>query len=687
MKRIFRIIPSFVLLFIFSYLSIRTLPDYGVNWDTLQHYVRGKIYFHFLTTGEKSFSQGMTQQEGPGSFYEGTFLDFNWTEKMTIGHPPLNDILMAASNEVLYKKLGLVSDISSFSVWTIGTVIFLVALLGWWSFTEFGVIGSVTTILTLSSYPLLFGEQHFNMKDPSVAAYFGGFIFFLYMGIVRRKFLWFIPSAIFFGLSIGTKFNILLSLPIIAIWVIFQYFSQFGSIDVKKGIGKILKPLWFYIWAAFTILAIGLLLFIVSFPAIWGNPMNGLLSVISYYQNIGGVRCFDPPFTLHWLTRCSDVHTLRLLVTTVPIPTLFLTLVGFIFGWIRMKKPVILLASLLFLSIIGRATLPFTQLYGGGLRQIMEFIVPMSLLAGFGAVVVWEFLAKLMKDVKFVKTGKCLFIIFIIMSFLPVVLYLIHIHPNENLYYNEFIGGLSGAVKSNYPVPANTYGNGYKQAINWINTNVETGAEVYLATGITSAVPSTYFRSDIRYKGSSPFIKNLDNSYVMELANPGMDVSMFYNSRFLKQFNPIHEVIVDTIPIVSVWKLNKNYIKVKRQSEKIHPSYVVDYEGGFLLGFNKPYDFSGISFIAGEADCRTMFLNSYSLYSQDGKYFHRLYEPTGAFINEPDEKSPTMLMAERAQFILFIPFIKGTCNSKDLQFEGVEGIESPTGSLGETPLK
>jgi hypothetical protein len=545
-----KLIPTVLVILFFAFFSIRTLPDYGVNWDTFQHLARGQIYLRYLTQGKTDQLKPKSEQQI--SYYQITPLTFDWAQQMTIGHPPLSDILMAGINRVVWGKFGLVGDIESYHLYVVLMTILTMSLLGIWSYIAFGPIASAFTVLAFGTLPHLFAEQHFNIKDPLVLAYYTGALFFLWLAIEYKKIWPIIVSALFFGLSLGTKFNIIFSIFPIGVWLVSLKFWENKKLTKIVIVSLVLIP----------IIAYGM--FLYSYPALWSSPIQKAVDVVRYYQSISKplVACTYYPLTIYWFEQCSDWKTPLLFMTTTPLITLLLFVFGLMFGLkhIAKKNNLTYLWITWLLITLGRATLPVTSLYGGSLRQIMEYMAPLSLLSGVGAIFIFNWIVQ--------ARTKYIFVIIVCVSYIIVIFQIIKIHPNENVYFNELIGGLRGAVRNGVEGANNTYGNAYKQGIRWLNTNADYGATISLGMGIRSAIPDGYIRTDIRYVGDQSIISAQKGEYIMELAYPGMNVNDYFRMRYALRFlNPVHVVSVDGIPLLYIWKNDKQHTMVNQQIE------------------------------------------------------------------------------------------------------------------------
>lgn len=545
-----KLIPTGIVILIFAFVSIKTLPDYGVNWDSFQHLTRGHIYLRYLT--QRKTDQPELGSEQRISYYQRTPLTFDWAQQMTIGHPPLSDILMAVTNRIVWGKFGLVGDIESHHIYVVFMTILTVLMIGSWSYLAFGPVASFFSVLALCTMPYLFAEQHFNIKDPLVLSYYTGALFFLWLALEHKKIWPIIVSSLFFGLSLGTKFNILFSIFPISIWFASLRFWE------NKNLTKIISAFLIIM----PVIAYGM--FLYSYPALWVSPVQKTIDVIKYYQSISKPleACTYYPLTIYWFEQCSDWRTPLLFVTTTPLITLLLFVFGLVLSrkHIVQKSNVVLLWTMWLLITLGRATLPVASLYGGSLRQIMEYVAPLSLLSGVGAMLVFKKILQV--------RNKYIFVVVTCVSYILVVMQIIKIHSNENVYFNELIGGLRGAVRYGLEGANNTYGNAYKQGVQWLNTNAEYGSTISLGMGIRSAIPDGYVRSDIQYVGDQSIISAQKGEYIMELAYPGMNVNDYFRMRYALRFlNPVHIISVDGIPLLYIWKNDKQHTRVNQQVE------------------------------------------------------------------------------------------------------------------------
>lgn len=550
----------FALLFFIA--GVVTLSHYGINIDEPVHFLRGQAYFRLLTTGKKTYEgfesdrRSVWQIDPYGASY---FL------KEDIGHPPLNGILAAATNYLLYQKAGIMSDLESYHLFEVFISSLLVFLVFYITAEQYGIFAGFVAMLSLSLYPLFLGESHFNIKDPVEAAFFAFTIYFFYKGIRYVQARHIFISGIFCGFALGTKFNIVFVPFIVVPWlfiIVVQALYR-RKWKIKKSIQSI--PARFIIsLACYPIIVIGILY--ISWPYLWPDPIRHLTQTVGYYSSIGsGAQGWS-------------MYPAEFIGASTPEPIMVLSFIGVIAVLINLRKDRyhfgLLVLLWMFIPIV-RVMRPGASIYSG-VRQIMEYVPAMAILAGIGANTAAIWLYRLMAHTKFVqlynhKSVKPLPIaiqVLIVLSFIPLALKLISIHPNENVYMNSFVGGLKGAMEKDLHGAGQSMGNVYLQGIWWLNEHAEEGARVALVFGGHGIIPDQYVSENIKFGPYSSGILR-QGEYVMERISQDHPTYLFefqFYDRFLK---PVHVVEVDGVPILKIWKNSPEYLKPGFDKERV----------------------------------------------------------------------------------------------------------------------
>lgn len=567
-------------------IGIYTLDHYGINWDEPYHYRRGQAFLHYMLTGQKTYdnlpkykalkgdSDNPNFRNGQKYFEDNQktniinglnnkrsfYQDDSWNGDFFIdiensyGHPPLNGILAALTNKIFYQNLGILGDLESYRLFIIGIVSLSIFIVAYFMWIEFGLIESVATSLALSTYPLLLGEQHFNIKDPVETAFYTMTIIFAYLGFKKNKLIWLILSVIAFGFGLSTKFNIVFAIFPILIWFVFHIYSKKLKIkDLLKS--EVLKNI-------LLILLIGpIIIFsilIASYPTIWKDPINGLLQIISFYLGVGYPNTPMPGYTFFGFL--NTFPTTWIVFTTPPI-----LIVLFLASITNVKKLIIKNNFIFLLLVWLLITIARNSLFGalsyGGVRIIMEYIPALAMICGICA----GFLIKLNKG----KYYQSIIASIIFLGFVPSIYKLITIHPNENVYFNNLIGGLYGAKAKNIPYWGDSYGNAYFSGVKWLNANAEPNSLVTTPIGNTSNIPRFKLRDDIAI---SPYYwSGLKHSgeYVIELTYNYNPMNWFALRYLNEAMIPVYEAKVDGVAIAKVWKNDIRHIKEKFKNTKV----------------------------------------------------------------------------------------------------------------------
>lgn len=668
MKKLFndKVFLSLLIPTIFLIVGILTLGDYGINWDSPKHFMRGQAYLHFILTGYHDFldlpalpvakgapdyvdynvdiatnsavarKSSLVNPQIRRSYFQSDFYTFDYfMTKHIHTHPEVNDLLIAITNTIFYQRLDILGDIESYHVLVILLVFVLASIIGIWTYRYFGLFSSLVAAASLVLYPLVFSESHFNIKDPVLMSFFGLAILSFWLGFSSKKAILIYLSAILAGFSLGTKFNTFFLVFILGPWAIFDmclHFKKGKSLINLIGGKKILISLLSYPVIMF------LILYIFS-PYLWQNPVGNFIQIVNYYKEIG---VGTPVEQSKYLVLGWNIYPLLWIFYTTPLPVLSLSVIGFctsLFLFFKKRHEISFLILLWFVVPIFRATWPGANIYGGD-RQIMEFIPAMAILAGIGANYLMTRFSKMQVfqtdfNIRYLKIVSLL--LFGYLLFLPIRQY----HPNENVYFNQLVGGLQGAKQKQIPSWGNSYGNVYLQGINWLNKNVEPNAKLALAENYISVIPRLKLRSDIDLSNQYWSGMEKNGEYVME-----MDYDWPLRSRlkyaYLENFlDPVYQVKIDGIPILNIWKNDLEHTKKGFENEVIvQPDAISIDKEKLKIDFKKQVDLTKLVIYHGVEDCDLNLADGFVAVSEDGENFIR--QPDPLYNPESPESTPGM---------------------------------------------
>lgn len=707
-QKIKEIILILLIPILFLIIATTVLKDYGFNWDEPFHFMRGQAYLNFFLTGKKDYSSlpvyprlsrecpewakgkcnispgGATdvlssESKSPiyeeaikslypqgwfkiwRSMYQHDTYDFNSIIESEGGHPPLNDILAAFTNHVVFQRLHLLGDVEAYHFFEVLSSFLIVLGISFFVYREFGVFPAVVAGISLASYPLFFSESHFNIKDPPEAAFFGLTIILFYFGIVKNNWKLIIVSAVFSAFALGTKFNALFLAPILGAWLVFHLITLLiakrrGAIS-KRDFRKFL-PL---VFSLIVYPAITLGIFYALWPFLWNDTLVNLNKVISYYKQIGtSVPGEMAPF----IVKGWNTYPIIWIIYTTPIPILFLSTVGFVQSLFKTLKGngLSLLVLLWFMVPILRVSWPNMVIYGG-VRQIMEYIPPMAILAGIGA----GWLIDFVKKVSMGKRSAANFArLLVVASLLFVVLEMVRIHPNENVYFNQLIGGLSGAKAKNIPSWGNTYGNVYLQGVNWLNENAEPNAKLGLAVCTMGNIPKLRLRTDIDFYNGNYSGPNREGEYEIEMDFDWWP-KRFYSFQYLDVFlEPVYVVKVDGVPLLKIWKNDLAHTKEGFKEEKIYVEKSVDYsKNRMLIDIGREIFLTGVKINHASSGCEPV-KDGFVALSLDNIKWERELDPLASQIPPVDKEFDKdtfvfLFPARKSRYILIDALAVNSC--------------------------
>lgn len=693
-----RLFLVFFIPVVFLIASIFTLSDYGINWDEPKHLIRGQSYLHFILTGKKDFCEvpiyplpkgapdyvdynvdSMTCTDRPEvgngkssnirrSYFQSDFYTFDYfMTKHVHTHPEVNNLLLAFSNYIFFQKLGIVGDLEAYHLFIVLVTFILIASVALWTYYNFGIFASFVAAFSLATYPLVFSESHFNVKDPILMSFFGMAILAFWLGFSKKIPKYILFSALLAGFALGTKFNTVFLPFILGPWILFHLILRYRSRDKKNfrlvgllgGWGTIAVVL------AYPIVAIGVLYFFS--PYLWGDPIGRFMQIVSYYKDIGTET---PSELANYFVRGWNMYSLVWIIYTTPLPILFLSTIGLFYSILlilRKRSGTTLLVVLWFIVPIFRVIWPGTNIYGG-VRQIMEFVPAMAILSGIGA----SFLIKHANTFVREKVLSRAVVLAIVVSFVFVIYELVRIHPNQNVYFNQLVGGLPGAKEKNIPSWGNTYGNVYLQGIKWLNDNAKLNARLALAVNYISAVPRLKLRQDISLDNSHFSGVNHGGEYAMEMDFDWPLKSRYKFAYYETFLNPIYQVMVDGIPLLKIWKNDPEHTKVGYEKEIVIKPLSIEVEQQKLkIDFAKEVFLTRLIIDHSTSDCESQTGDGFMATSLDGKNFIRdpnpLFDPELSYVSPGmDEDTFVYQFAARlARSVVFNLQMSNSCILRD----------------------
>jgi hypothetical protein len=700
-----KLLLPLLLAFLFLIAGIFTLPDYGINWDSPLHYLRGQAYADIYLNKKTTLEN--TAETSPAIVLPYTFASryyFAAIESKTnqmvnlsarplpqkefmdvtdllnkrlsfyshhadngdvfkyndgAGHLPLVDTLSAFSNRFFYGLLGLIGDIDSYQIIYLALSAIGIFVVTIFAFEISGsTIAGVTAGLFLALWPLFFGEAHINPKDPIQASFFAGALWSFWHWVKSNNLGWFCVFGAFVGVALAVKWNVVFLPFILLPWLLLIRNNE----KFKK---------WYRL-EKLTFLFVFLLIFIFLFlvlvwPRAWADPIARIADVASFYKNIGiGTVNIQPVGFISPIG--FNLYPLVLFLTQTPEIILFFGMLGVV--WVVRNRGGDLKIGylLLFWLVVPliRVILPGVRSYAG-IRQIMEALPVMAVLAGIGAGYIsakWK-----------VQSGKWIIAGLVFgLLLIPIV----RLHPNENSYFNSLAGGLGGAKEKGLVDWTITYGNIYKQGALWLNKNAPLNSNIAHLSGADFALSPLWLRPDISI---SPYhFSGFDQKgeYIMSLYNP-LDPPVFakrYPERFLK---PVHQVLVDGVSLLSIYKNDAQNLIFPQDKELIlnavtmspQESKQADY---WKVDLGRNLAVTRITILGADPNCIGNFKSDEAIaFIPESKFFQPVDLSQSYVFNEKnvhqlangDSRVEFSFPAEQAHFIYIYPQNNDSCFAKE----------------------
>lgn len=390
--------------------------------------------------------------------------------------------------------------------------VLLVVLYGWRYFSP--LIG-VTSGIILSMLPIFIGHSQISMFEPFVIFFFTAAVFAYTRFLESNSTNSAILTGVLIGLAVAVKETNLLLLPLFISQYIVLYFYKKKTPLFNK------KLLLIFLIACIT--------FFIHWPMVWFH----LDYIVKFtYQlrveNTGGI----PELLFGKLHRTTVFHYVIYFLTTTPILVLIFLIPG-IWKSIKSKKWI-------YISLLLWFFIPFLQsLYPKreqGIRYIIEFYSPLSLLAGIGFD---AFISKFMSS----NVKKFFF-------FIPVIIYFCIILQRIDPYYLDYFNILVGGTKTVYEkrlLHMGWWGDGLKEAAVYVQNNAKHSDTLGLAISPSHTLPPLPGVKVLNYSSKESFDYVMVNNY--HIIRDGFD-----DTQIKKQYRLVKTVNADGAVLVSVYK-------------------------------------------------------------------------------------------------------------------------------------
>jgi 4-amino-4-deoxy-L-arabinose transferase-like glycosyltransferase len=438
-KKIRQNILLAVVLFLVA-LSFRLwdLNATGGTWDEIVYFRAGKHYvWHLL------------------------HLNFDhqiWAENAEV--PPMAKYIYGATNLLFVKGQDDYTASRVLSAIMAALTCIIVYLVGKEFFEK--RVGILAALILAFLPPFVAHGKIAGIESP-LALFFSLTVYLFLRGIKTGNQLRYLLSGIVCGVSLATKFTALLLF--ILIFLIFLLAKK-GELLKKREITMPLMVIFFPLIALLTLVAL--------WPWLWRSPFWQLMNSAATYQNYGE---WIREYFLGKMVRLPVYYYLVYFSATTPTLILIL-LVAFVHKTIK-NRTFYLFALALWLLV------PFLWSFAGlradGIRYIYPIYPPLSLISAIGFFHITDALP--LGRYKRATGG---FISTIVVGYLVITCLIIH--PYYLDYYNEIVGGPKNVYRHRW-FEIGWWGEGIKEAVEYVNKNASPGSYVYLKVKPSHEIP------------------------------------------------------------------------------------------------------------------------------------------------------------------------------------------------------
>lgn len=311
----------------------------------------------------------------------------------------------------------------------------------------------ILAALILAFLPPFVAHGKIAAIESPVALFFTLTVYFFLQGIRTGNQLKYLLSGLFCGVALGTKFtSVLLFVLVFLIFLLAKRQELLKKREITIPLALIFFPL------------IALFTFVASWPWLWRSPFWQLMNSAMTYQGYG------PLIREYFLGRIVRLPAYYYLVYfAATTPALILILLGS-FVHKTLKNRTFYLFSLALWLLV-----PFLWSFGGlradGIRYIYPIYPPLSLISAIGFFHIADALP--LRRYKRAAGG---LISAMVVGYLVATCLIVH--PYYLDYYNEIVGGPKNVYRHRW-FEIGWWGEGIKEAVEYVNKNASPGSYVY----------------------------------------------------------------------------------------------------------------------------------------------------------------------------------------------------------------
>jgi len=487
-----------------------TIGDFGITWDEPQRYFAGVM--HGMWFRAPSLSR----------------IDYYWHP----GHdqPPMGTILGGFTRYLVFRKLGLMNDLTACRVQSVFFVFALTFALFSLLRPAFGKGVALLAVAATFCLPRVFCDANLYALDYPVTAACVAAAWAFWKGLENPR--WMPAAAVLIGIALLTKVNGFFLYLTLYVWFVVRHRRNWGALFRRSATDA--ERAWRSGFLALTLLPP--LIFLLGWPWLWPDPFSRTWDFIRWQFGHVMIRTY-----YMGRTQAPWHYPFVMTLLTVPLVTLLPMLAGMArapFGPHRALKLFLLVNGLVPLAV--QAFL--TRCRYDGVRL---FLPAYPFLCALSAVGVGELVGIIRRRglrLAFAGAYACLFLVSVWFS-------LVQYHPDQASYYNELIGGVRGATRAGFET---TYWcDGYRGVLDWMNRHsssafwVPIGGHVFDLYGDLGMIPK-----DMRILTGAAAAPAGADYLVLQMRQGAFNTLLW---RYCREEQPVFSYGVAGAPLVNIY--------------------------------------------------------------------------------------------------------------------------------------
>lgn len=458
-----------------AYLALMlATPQMGFTRDESFYWHAGRDYVGWFNDLEQNLDEGR-----PGQSFTQASVDRHWGYNPE--HPVLMKALFGLAWEHLAERRDVLSPTTAMRLPAMAFSAMLMAVLYLFTFEVTGRrLAAWIAVAMMVAHPRFFFDAHLICFDAPIAAMWFVTIWAYWKSFDSDRWAWI--AGVLWGVALITKHNAMfMPVVLLAHWVL-AWPREFGVVQGRLVVPPVPRAL-------FTMVVLGPLIFYAGWPRHWYDTYNRIAWYFAfhvhhehYFVAFFGQNLIRPPFPV--------IFPFALTAVTTPVVSLLAMIAGSmvaVVDWLRewaRRGPlggdaygtgVLIALNIAFPFVL--IALPSTPVFGG-VKHWYSAIPFLCMMGGYGVARAVDALqvGTVARGLVGVLTVACIAV--------PGGLAVARNHPFGTSYFNELIGGTSGAADAG--MMRQFWGYAARQALPWLNEHAPRGATVYLVdtTGI-----------------------------------------------------------------------------------------------------------------------------------------------------------------------------------------------------------